>query len=99
MITVIRTVTTLPGETGEAVTWAKQVAALVARITGKDQIVATSFAGMLADIAWIGHYESVGQYDELRTKVLADKDYIAALKKAGDLFMPGSDRDQIWKHQ
>ena len=99
MITVIRTAAALPGETGEALAWAKEVAVLVKRITGKDQVVATAFAGMLADIAWIGHYDSVAQYDELRSKVLADSHYMEALKKARNLFMPGSDRDQVWKHQ
>ena len=99
MITVIRTASALPGETGEALAWAKEVAAIVGRITGRDQVVATAFAGMLAEIAWIGHYDSVAQYDELRTKVLADRNYMEALKKARNLFMPGSDRDQIWKHQ
>jgi hypothetical protein len=54
---------------------------------------------MLADIAWIGQYDSVGQYDEFRTQVIADRDYVGALKKARDLFVPGSDRDQIWKHE
>jgi hypothetical protein len=53
---------------------------------------------MLAEIAWIGQYDSVGQYDEMRTKILSDADYRTALKKARDLFTPGSDRDQIWKH-
>jgi hypothetical protein len=38
------------------------------RVTGHEQIVCSSFAGMLADIAWIGQYESVGQYDELRSR-------------------------------
>jgi hypothetical protein len=99
MITVIRTVTAYPGLTGEAVSWAKDIAAAVKRVTGKEQVVATSFAGMLADIAWIGQYDSVGQYDEFRTKVLNDGGYITALKKARDLFVPGSDRDQIWKHE
>jgi len=60
MITVIRTATAFPGMTGEAVSWAREIAAAVKRVTGKEQIVATSFAGMLADIAWIGHYDSVG---------------------------------------
>jgi hypothetical protein len=99
MITVIRTAAALPGETAEALAWAKEIAALIRRITGKDQVVATAFAGMLAEIAWIGHYDSVAQYDELRTKVLADGNYMEALKKARNLFMPGSDRDQVWKHQ
>jgi hypothetical protein len=54
---------------------------------------------MLADIAWIGQYDSVGQYDEMRTKVVSDGEYRTALRKARDLFMPGGDRDQIWKHE
>jgi hypothetical protein len=57
------------------------------------------FGGMLADIAWIGQYDSVGQYDEMRTKVVSDGEYRTAIKKARDLFTPGSDRDQIWKHE
>ena len=62
MITVIRTATAFPGMTGEAITWAKEIAALVKRVTGKEQFVCTSFGGMLAEIAWIGQYDSVGQY-------------------------------------
>jgi beta-glucosidase-like glycosyl hydrolase len=49
MITVIRTATAFPGMTGEAIVWAKEVAALVKRVTGKEQFVCTSFGGMLAD--------------------------------------------------
>ena len=72
MITVIRTATAFPGMTGEAIAWAKEVAALVKRLASKEQFVCTSFGGMLADIAWIGQYDSVGQYDEMRTKVVSD---------------------------
>jgi hypothetical protein len=99
MITVIRTATAFPGMTGEAIAWAHEVAALVKRVTGKEQFVCTSFGGMLAEIAWIGQYDSVGECDEMRTKVVNDGKYRTALKKARDLFTPGSDRDQIWKHQ
>jgi hypothetical protein len=48
MITVIRTATAFPGMTGEAIVWANEVAALVKRVTGKEQFVCTSFGGMLA---------------------------------------------------
>ena len=85
--------------TGEALSWAKEIAALVKRVTGKEQFVCSSCGGMLAEIAWIGQYDSVGQYDEMRTKILSDGDYRTALKKARDLFTPDSGRDQIWKHQ
>ena len=99
MITVIRTATAFPGMTGEALSWAKEIAALVKRVSGKEQIVCSSFGGMLTEIAWIGQYDSVGQYDEMRTKILSDGDYRTALKKARDLFTPDSGRDQIWKHE
>jgi hypothetical protein len=99
MITVIRTATAFPGMTGDALSWAKEIAALVKRVTGKEQNVCSSFGGMLAEIAWIGQYDSVGQYDEMRTKILSDANYRTALKKARDLFTPDSGRDQIWKHQ
>ena len=59
MITVIRTATAFPGMTGEAVAWAKEIAMIVKRATGKEQIVCTAFAGLLADIAWIGQYDVV----------------------------------------
>jgi hypothetical protein len=99
MITVIRTGTAFPSMTGEAIAWAREISALVKRVTGKEQFVCTSFGGMLADIAWIGQYDSVGQYDEMRTKVVSDGEYRTALKKARDSFTPGSDRDQIWKQE
>jgi hypothetical protein len=99
MITVIRTATAFPGMRGEGTAWAKEIAALVKRVTGKEQFVCTTFGGMLAEIAWIGQYDSVGQYDGMRTKVVSDTEYRTILKKARGLFTPGSDRDQIWKHQ
>ena len=47
MITVIRTATAFPGMTGEATSWAKEIAALVKRTTGTEQIVCSSFGGPL----------------------------------------------------
>jgi hypothetical protein len=35
----------------------------------------------------------------MSTKVVSDGEYRTVLKKARNLFMPGSDRDQIWKHE
>jgi hypothetical protein len=99
MITVVRTASALPGETGDAVAWAKEVAKLVKRVTGKEQVVATAFAGLLSDIAWIAQYDNITEFDELRTKVLSDEQYIDALKKARNLFVPNSLRDHVWKHE
>ena len=65
MIAVITAANGISGITGEAVCRAREIAARVKR----NRLIATSFAGMLADIAWIGRYDSVGQYDEFRTNV------------------------------
>jgi hypothetical protein len=35
----------------------------------------------------------------MRTKVVSDGEYRIVLMKARNLFTPGSDRDQIWKHE
>jgi len=99
MITVVRTASALPGMTSEAISWAKEVATLVKRVTGKEQVVATAFAGLLSDIAWIAQYNNIAEFDDLRTKVAADDHYIDALKKARHLFVPGSLRDHVWKHE
>jgi hypothetical protein len=69
VITVIRTATAFPGMTGDAVAWAKEIATIVERATGKEQVVCTAFAGLLSDIAWIGRYDSVGEYDDLRREI------------------------------
>jgi hypothetical protein len=61
MITVIRTATAFPSMTGEAIAWAKEISALAKRVTGKEQLVCRSLGGMLADVACIGQYDSVGQ--------------------------------------
>jgi hypothetical protein len=99
LITVIRTAAAFPGMVGEAVAWGKEIATIVKRVTGKEQIVCTGFAGLLSEISWIAHYDSVAEYDALRTKVIADHDYLAAAKKARNLFVPNSERDQVWKHE
>jgi hypothetical protein len=39
--------------TGEALSWAKEIAALVKRVTGKEQFVCSSFGGMLAEITTV----------------------------------------------
>jgi hypothetical protein len=67
--------------TGDAVAWAKEIASIVERATGKEQVVCTAFAGLLSDIAWIGRYDSVGEYDDLRTKVISDHDMSRQLRR------------------
>jgi len=97
MITWIRTATALPGKTGEAVAFAKEIAGPVKRVVGRDVTVSTAFGGPLAAIAWIAHYDNAGQVEEANAKLAADREYQTILAKAHGLFVPGSGHDQMWR--
>jgi len=81
MIAVIRAATAFPRVTGEAVPWAREIAASVKRVTGIEHGPRDVTAEMLADVVWIGRYDSVGDYDDSRTNVITDRQYIDALHK------------------
>lgn len=98
MITFVRTATAAPGKLGEALVWAKEITAIVKRVTGKDMAVANPFGGVVTEVAWIAQWDSVGQADEAFSKLMADREYTAALTKAAHLLVAGSARDHIWKH-
>lgn len=85
--------------TSESISWAKDIAGLVKHITGKEQIVASAFGGMVSEIAWIAHYNNIAEYDGYRVKILAEDKYLDALKTARNLFLPDSGRDQFWQHE
>jgi hypothetical protein len=87
-----------PGKLGEAMAWAKETGGIVKRVTGRDSTLCTSFGGVLGALAWITEYDDVGQLEDAAKKLLADREYVAAISKAAGLFVPGSGHDQIWRH-
>jgi hypothetical protein len=98
MITFIRSVTAQPGKIGEAVAWGKEIVGIGKRATGKDVTLCTSFGGAIGGVAWIGQHDNMGQAEEFLMKLMGDRDYVTALTKAQQLFVPGSGHDQFWKH-
>ena len=97
MITLIRTATAIPGKLGEAVVWGKEVATIVERVTGKKTTVSMAFGGLAGGIAWTVQYDNAAQVEEAVSKLNADKEYLSALTKAQNLFVPGSGHDQMWR--
>jgi len=98
MITFVRSATALPGKIGEAVVWAKEVSTIVERVTGKKLMISTTFGGAIGGIAWVTQYDNAGQAEDAMSKLTADREYLGALSKAQNLFVPGSGHDQMWKH-
>ncbi len=97
MITLVRTARTLPGKFAEAVVWGKEAAAIFKRVTGKELAFCAAFGGTLGELAWIGQFDSVAQFEGLLPKLMADREYATALT-TGTMFIAGSGHDQFWRH-
>jgi hypothetical protein len=97
MITTVRTVQAMPGKIFDAITWGKEIAAIVKRVTGHELTVSLSFGRNVAEVAWIGKVDNASQIEENFAKLSADKDYVNVLKKAEGLVVPGSGRDRYWR--
>jgi len=97
MIAFIRTVQTMPGKIGETIAWAKEVVAIAKRGTGKESEISVSFGGAAGQMAWMVHYDNAGQVEEAANKLLADREYLAAIGKASGLFAAGTIHDQMWR--
>jgi hypothetical protein len=98
MITFVRTIVAAPGKSLDVVAQAKEMAALVKRVTGADLAVGAALGGTFGEIAWITHYESLAQMDEANVKMMADPEFRVASKKFENLLVPGASRDHIWRH-
>jgi hypothetical protein len=48
-------------------------------------------------IAWHARYESLGQWEALTAKLIADTDYMGTIAKNSGTFLPGSVHDEIWR--
>ena len=98
MITFIRTITIQPGKLGEAITWQKELNAVVKRVIGKEGMLCGAFGGTISELAWIGQFDSVGQLEGAADKLFADREYMTvAINKAAGLVVPASGHDQIWR--
>jgi|SRR5687767_11214126 hypothetical protein len=98
MITFIRSVNCQPARFGEGVTWAKKLAGIVGRATGREVAVASSVGGDPNTICWIAQFENLGELEEAIAKYSADDEFLSVVTRSARLVIPGTTRDQIWRH-
>jgi hypothetical protein len=98
MITFVRTAVAQSGKSLELVAFAKEISEVINRVIGEKPAVATRFGGNASEVAWISEAENFDQLATQNTKLLADADYRAMLKKAEHLVVSGMTHDQIWRH-
>ncbi len=97
MITFIRSVVAMPSKLEELLAVAKESVPVNKRLHGLDVAIAASFGGQ-RELAWVLDAPGVGHLEDAANKLMTDAEYRAILKKMETLVMPGSVRDQIWRH-
>lgn len=97
MITFTRSASIAPGKTGEAITFAHQMAKLIKEKYGTTLELLVPIGGNPNRIAWYARYESLAQWEALANKLIADTEYMGAIAKNSATFLPGSVYDEIWR--
>ena len=97
MITVIRSATVAPGKLADAITFAKETAALSSRLTGNEVRLVSALAGAIPTIAWMSTYKDLASYETGIGKLMGSQEWLTALKKCAGVFVDGSIRNEIWR--
>ena len=97
MIVFTRTSSIAAGKLGEALAFARDVAGYISKHFGVEVKVHMPIGGNPNRISWSGHFESLAGFDAMMAQQAGDEGYAKLLKRAGDLFISGSTRDQLWR--
>lgn len=97
MIYFYRTATIAPGKLVPALGFARDVASLVKNKTGRDVTIGVPVGGQAGRVAWFIAYDNLAQLEEFQANLMQDSEYLALLAKGGDIIVPGSLHDEIWR--
>ena len=98
MYSGVRTLHVMPGKIGELIPLAKEIAAAVKRVSGVELRVGVGFGGSIAELAWVGTYDSLSHFEDMIAKSTADAEYRALVQRLAPYVVPGTGRDQFWRH-
>ncbi len=96
MLTFVRTASTAPGKTIEAVKFAHQAAQMIEKLTGAKFSVSVPAAGNPMRIAWIGTLADMTELETVWKKLMSDGEYVNLVESNSPNFLPGSVHDEIW---
>ena len=97
MIYVTRTGSIAPGKAVAAHAFAQKAANHWKREWDRTLEVRRPVGGNPNRIAWVTQYKDLAEFDAVTLKSLADPKYTELLVTAGELFIPGSIHDDIWR--
>ena len=96
MVKVRRTAVISGGQLQEGMGFAQSICEIVKKNFGIDLSLSIQMGGQPSRICWESTYEDLGEYQKLMGQVMTNQEYLAKIKEAKDLFIPGSVQDSIW---
>lgn len=97
MITLIREVATAPGKTAGAWAFATEICDYVKDAYRIDIEVVRPIGGNPQRVAWCARYKDLAAWNDIATRLVADKKFHELNAETTDLFVAGTMRDSIWQ--
>lgn len=97
MIRFVRTASIGPGKFAEALAFAREIAEYMSKTYSVKLEVMMPIGGNPQRIAWRAEYASLGVFEELSSKIVADKKYWDIVSKGTTYFIAGTLNDNIWR--
>ena len=97
MIYVTRTGSIAPGKSPAAWAFAQKAAEHWKTAWDRTLDLRRPVGGNPNRIAWVAQYKDLADFEAVTLKASADPKYIELLVTAGELFIPGSIHDDIWR--
>ena len=99
MIITTISFTVAPGKNHEALEYFHQVVRDVKKLTGTDVRLLNQLGGPMGHFVLSSQYETLGAWDQARTKITSDTAFQKLVAQAGKdgLFIPGSVTSAIWQ--
>lgn len=99
MITTTVSFRVATGKNAEALEFFQGVARQAKKLSGTDLRIVTQLGGPIGHYVLVGTYESLGAYEEARTKLISDPAFHKLQVQAGELnlFVPGTTESAIYQ--
>jgi hypothetical protein len=97
MIRFVRTASIAPGKFADALAFAKEISEYMGKKYSLKLEVMMPVGGNPQRIAWRAEYASLGAFEEIQSKIVADKKYWEIVSKGTTHFIAGSLNDNIWR--
>jgi len=95
MVRLARITVALPGKMSELMAALKETAEAVKAAAGVEVMVFASMGAQVGEFISVTNYDSLADFEEKGSKVLASPAYQAAIKKFEGLAVPGASRDHL----